>query len=306
VQRNSRSQRWIRPLVLVGLCSLGASACNQATAVQTREQRFQASDGTELHYSEVGVGPTIVFVPGWTMPGYIWKAQMQYFAARFHAVALDPRAQGSSQRNVEINSTERRARDINVLIELLKSGPVVLVGWSLAVPEVLTYAEQFGGSGVRGYVLVDGFAWDKPDPQFVAGMLGVYKQLNTNRREFTESLVRKMFRKKQQESLLSGLVEGSMRVPEDSAIASSVSAISRADWTPAIRKIDRPLMVACQLGMKEMAADLVQKLVPSVRTEFFEDAGHALFVDDADRFNRVLDDFVAHLPAAAGTSVSQN
>src|SRR5207244_12981676 len=49
-----------------------------------------------------------------------------------------------------------------------------------SVPELLTYAEQFGGSRVRGYVLVDGFAWDKQDPQFITTMVGMYKQVQTN------------------------------------------------------------------------------------------------------------------------------
>jgi microsomal epoxide hydrolase len=274
--------------------------------VQPKSQYFKASDGTQLAYSEAGSGPTIVLVPGWTMPGSIWIWQIKHFAEHFHVVALDPRTQGGSQRSVEINNTERRARDVKDLIDHLKCGPVVLVGWSLAVPELLSYAEQFGGAYVRGYVLVDGFAWEKQDPQFAVSMLGLYRQLNTNRREFTESFVRSMFGKPQQEAFISYLVEESLRVPEDSAIAASVSAIGRPDWTPAIRKIDRPLMVVCQLRLKPMAADLIQRLVPSTRTEFFEGAGHALFVDDAERFNNVLDDFIAHLPADAKSSVSQN
>ena len=31
--------------------------------------------------------------------------------------------------------------------------------------------------------------------------------------------------------------------------------------------------------------------IPSVRLEMFSDTGHALFVDDAPKFNRLLDDF---------------
>jgi pimeloyl-ACP methyl ester carboxylesterase len=36
-----------------------------------------------------------------------------------------------------------------------------------------------------------------------------------------------------------------------------------------------------------MAADPIVSVVPSARVELFEDAGHALFVDDAERFNRI-------------------
>src|SRR5437879_2479667 len=98
------------------------------------------------------------------MPALIWDPQFKYFAEHFHVVALDPRSQGDSDKPTEGNSCERRAQDIKELLEHLKLDHVVLVGWSLGVPELLTYAEQFGGSRVRGYVLVDGFAWDKQDP----------------------------------------------------------------------------------------------------------------------------------------------
>ena len=253
------------------------------------------SDGVRLHYLEAGKGPGMVFVPGWSMPAWIWDAQIRHFADHYHVVALDPRSQGDSDKTLQGNSTERRARDIKELVDGLKLGPAVLVGWSLAVAELLTYAEQFGGSSVRAYVLVDGFAWDKQDPQFVSAMLGMYQQLQSNRREFTEKFVRGMYRKPQPEDYIQRVLAASLQMPADSAITASVSSVGRADWRPAIAKLDRPVLIACETGLKSMAADPVKSLVPSARVELFDDAGHALFVDDADRFNSVLEDFLLHL-----------
>jgi non-heme chloroperoxidase len=76
-----------------------------------------------------------------------------------------------------------------------------------------------------------------------------------------------------------------------------VSSIARADWRPAIARLDRPVLITCESGLKSMVADLIKSMVPSTRVELFDDAGHALFVDDAGRFNAVLDDFIQHLPA---------
>jgi non-heme chloroperoxidase len=172
----------------------------------------------------------------------------------------------------------------------LNLGPVVLVGWSLGVPELLTYAEHYGGN-----VLVDGFAWDKLDPRFVTGMLGMYQQLETNRREFTEKFVRSMYKKPQFEEHIARLVEASLRMPTDSAIATSVGSISRADCRPAIAKLDRPVLVMCETALKTMAVDVVVSIIPGTRVELFDDAGRALFVDDAAHFNAVLDDFLQNL-----------
>ena len=59
---------------------------------------FVTSDGVRLHYLEAGprLGHTIVFVPGWTMPAWIWQPQIRAFAQRYHVVAFDPRGQGDS------------------------------------------------------------------------------------------------------------------------------------------------------------------------------------------------------------------
>jgi len=199
---------------------------------RTKSGYFKTSDGVRLHYLEAGSGPGMVFIPGWSMPAWIWDAQIQHFAAHYHVVALDPRSQGDSQKASEGNYPGRRAKDIEEVVDHLKLGPAVLVGWSLAVPELLTYAEQFGGRNVRAYVLVDGFAWDKLDPQFISAMLGTYGQLQTNRNDFTEKFVRSMYKKPQTKEYIERVVAASLRMPADSAVTASVSSISRADWRP--------------------------------------------------------------------------
>ena len=113
---------------------------------------------------EAGKGPAIVFVPGWTMPAWIWERQIRHFSEHYRVLAFDPRSQGQSDKPDHGNYPDRRAQDIKELVEHMKVGPAVLVGWSQAVPELLTYAEKFAGGNIRASVLVDGFAWDKHDP----------------------------------------------------------------------------------------------------------------------------------------------
>jgi microsomal epoxide hydrolase len=257
---------------------------------------FTTSDGVRLHYLEAGSGPGILFEPGWTMPAWIWDLQVRHFADHYHVVALDPRSQGDSDKRADSNYPERRAQDINEVVEHLELSPVVLVGWSLGVNELLTYAERYGAGHVRAYVLVDGFVSDKQDPQFISTILGLYRQVQTNRRDFTEKFVRSMYKKPQPEDYIARVIEASMQMPTDSAVAVSVSTITRADWRPAIAKLDRPVLIACETAMKRPAADLIKSLVPSTRVELFDSVGHALFVDDSSRFNAVLDDFLNHLP----------
>jgi hypothetical protein len=39
---------------------------------QTSSGFFKTSDGIRIHYIEAGKGQPIVFIPGWTMPAWIW------------------------------------------------------------------------------------------------------------------------------------------------------------------------------------------------------------------------------------------
>src|SRR5437016_3126535 len=84
---------------------------------------FVTSDSVRLHFLSggSGTGPTIVFVPGWTMPADIWEPQLRYFVRSARVVALDPRSQGSSQRTPDGNYTDRRAQDIHELIAHIKA-----------------------------------------------------------------------------------------------------------------------------------------------------------------------------------------
>ncbi len=279
---------------VMGCAIMSATLCAQSP--KAADGFFTTSDGVRLHYLEAGTGPAIVFVPGWCMPAWIWENQIQHFSAHYHVIALDPRSQGDSDKPGQGNFPERRAQDVKDLVDQLKLAPAILVGWSQAVPELLTYAEKFGGASVRGYVLVDGLAWEKANPQLISGMMEIYPQVEGNRHDLTEKFVRSMYHKPVSEEYIERLVDSVMKTPSDSAVAMSVTSIARDDWRPAIAKIDRPVLVACEPGMKAMAADPITSKIPTARVEVFPDAGHALFVDDADRFNALLDDFIQHAP----------
>jgi pimeloyl-ACP methyl ester carboxylesterase len=99
--------------------------------------------------------PFLVFIPGFLMPGIIWEKQLAYFGDHYLSVAIDPRSQGKSSKVSYGHYTERRAKDIGAVVDRLGRPKLILVGWSLAVAEVLSYAEQFQDEMLLGLVLVD-------------------------------------------------------------------------------------------------------------------------------------------------------
>lgn len=319
----------------VALCILLASFANTAIASPTaakdknpkpRSGFVTSWDGAKIHYIEAGrsktpvgnaeVGnplppsvtitkgqisvtgphqfPSILFVPGWTMPGWIWENQIAHFSADYRVVAMDPRAQGESSKTCDGSYPASHARDIKAVIDQLHLAPVVLVGWSMGVTEIASYADQFGTSGIAGIVLVDGVASFDLTADTFKDFKGFFTSAQTNRQQFTSNFVRGMYKKPQAEEYLQKVIKASLLTPTDSAVAMAVAGFLTDD-RPGLAKIDKPtVIVGASKNLLPLFQDM-QKRIPGAKLEMFDDAGHALFVDDADKFNILLEEFITGL-----------
>ena len=69
------------------------------------------------------------------------------------------------------------------------------------------------------------------------------------------------------------------------------------DLSSIVDTLDRPaLFVYSSLGWAVEAADEVRQHWPESTVEVIDESSHALFVDQPERFNRVLEEFIATLP----------
>jgi len=167
----------------------------------------------------------------------------------------------------------------------------------MACGELVKYAEQFGSDNVGGFVLVDGFLWEKLSPEAFAFMSGWMNQLQQDRQKQAEGFVRSMYTKPQPEEYLKRVVDASVQVPADTAAVLVYDMIAVKDFSPGLARMNRPVLFAYQPGSQGTADFLKSKLGDKLRLEKFEGDGHALFVDDPEKFNRLLEDFVKGLPS---------
>jgi non-heme chloroperoxidase len=265
-------------------------------AQATKSGFFKTSDGIKIHYLEAGSGRPIVFIPGWTMPAWIWQKQIDEFSKKYHVVAVDPRSQGESDKPPYGHLPETRARDYRELVDHLGLKQPVLVGWSMGCGELMKYIEQFGADNVGGLVLVDGFLSDRPSPQLFTAMSGWMNQLQQDRRKQADGFVRSMFKKPQPEDYLRRVIDASVQVPADTAVILIYNMIAVKDFSGGFARMNRPLLFAYQPDTQQTADFLKSKLGDKVLLERFEGDGHALFVDEPEKFNRVLEEFLQSLP----------
>jgi len=234
----------------------------------------------------------VLFVPGWTMPAEIWEPQLTFLQTMYRVVAMDPRAQGRSSAASDGLYPAARARDIKAVVDDLQLAPLVLVGWSMAVNEVAAYVDQFGTGALAGVVLVDGGAGQDFDLTIMPRTLrGYVAWLARDRREAADEFVRSMFRRPQSDEYLARLVDASLRTPANSAFTLG-AASTLTDNRAALAKIDRPTLIVAAAGPLIEAFRDMQRRIRGSRLVVVQDAGHALFVDEADQFNRLLEDFL--------------
>lgn len=253
---------------------------------------FTTSDGVRLHYLDEGQGPIVVLIPGWLNPATIWERQIDHFSTDFRVIALDPRSQGESEKVAEGHYPERRSRDIKELVEHLRASSVVLVGFSMGGPEILTYVDQFGTSGIEGVVLVDNRIGSDSDAEWIRHGFGLIEAFNANREQMVENFLPHAFKTPQPEAYLDKIRSAAVSVPPNTAVALLAAYIGR-DWRPALLKLDRPLLYVITPEQEEQGR-MVETMLPTARVERFPEAGHVIFADETERFNAVLEEFLAY------------
>lgn len=275
---------WLRPVLPFVACGCVAGSC-----IADEAQFFTSSDGVRLHYIAEGAGETLLFVPGWLMPAEIWRPQIDYFARSYRVIAFDPRSQGDSQVAASGNNIRRRADDLNELIAHLRSPRVVLIGWSLGVLESLLYVWTYGDDKVAALVLVDNSVGESPpqrgDPDIK------YEKGPRDRRREMATFVGSMFRSSPPADYLAWLTNETLRTPAWTGASLLAIPYRGAFWRAAVYETRKPLFYAVTASLKGQA-DTLQRKRKDTFVEVFADAGHALFVDEPERFNASLAAFL--------------
>ena len=255
------------------------------------------SRGVNIHYLAKNLGGkqmALLFVPGVMMPAWIWDKQLEYFSKYYRVVAIDPRSQGDSEQASGGHDALSCAEDIKAVVDKLQLEPLVLVGWSLAVPEVVNYAVHFGFKQIRGLVLVDGLVGIDPSVSFYRTTVDFWGDLLSNRIPKTKEFVRNIFKQPQSEAFFEKLSEVALRTPTHTVKALIDHYISQ-DFRPLLPQINIPTWVATVESPRLSYMKNIQKMVPHSSLEIFESAGHALFVDQPEIFNRHLEKFIKTL-----------
>ncbi|HVZ09376.1 alpha/beta fold hydrolase [Rhodopila sp.] len=281
-------------LLLSLMPALADRALADPARAQSQDRFFTSSDGVRLHYLEAGPrnAHTLVFIPGWTMPAWIWVAQIQSFSNFYHVIAFDPRGQGDSGVPATGYEPIRRGQDIAELLLALNGPPVVIVAWSLGVLDTLAAIHVAGDRSVAGLVLVDNSVGEEPPPtpRFVR-QPPRRRGPPPSREVVMRQFVKGMFLQKQPDFFIDRLTEACLRTPDYAARLLLSYPVPRSYWREAIYATNAPVLYAVRPRWVAQGENLLRNR-PNTELDVFTDAGHALFIDDAARFDRDVDSFL--------------
>ena len=281
---------------------MGALAALPATASAApgfvaSSRYFTTSDGVHLHYidarpaSGAGSGHVLVLIPGWTMPAWIFGPQITTFASVCRVIAFDPRGQGDSEVPAVGYTADRRGQDIAELLDAIRVPKAVLLGWSLGVLDSLAYVSTHGAGRLSALVLIDNSIGENPPPRPEPAPRYNRRHRLVPYPAMMAAFVRGMFRTPQPQAYLDRLTATCLITPESAAHELLAYRVPRTVWHDAVYSADVPILYCVRPHLAGQAANLARNDARA-ETVVFPDAGHALFVDDAQKFNAVLAGFL--------------
>lgn len=266
--------------------------------------------GTTLHVVESGnpAGPPIVFIHGWSQSHASWSRQLNApeLFEHFRLIALDLRGHGDSEKPLAgYDDPVLWAADINAVIEVLRADRPVLVGWSYAGYVICDYLRHYGQKRIRGInfvgaavdsgVKVDyergGSGWDDVWPDEASDAPHIYSEAAEDAAVAMRRFVR-------------NCVSGPLRFHDELAFLGlnlmTPPRVRKALFARTMRNDDVlagvtvPVLVTH--GERDIivhpgAAKHIAAVVPAARMSVYPDAGHAVFFEAAERFNRELAEF---------------
>ena len=269
------------------------------------ESKYVAvAPGVELHYREQGEGKPLVFIPGLTFAGDIFKAQIDYFSRSYRVIAVDPRGQGYSAKTVDGNDYLTHGKDLAALMVALELEDAVLIGWSTGNLDAWSYVKQFGKEKLRGVVTIDMSPLPlSPDPTWWTE--GTMEELSAAATEIlnTPEGVREFFadyakgimiQHEMSEAELEAIMDISGRTPYWVCKALFCDAIF-SNYLETAKDVgaNMPSLMFIAEHWADVAEPFVKTQLPGYETCVM--GGHLMFYEYPEKWNAVLEAFLNRL-----------
>src|SRR5688572_25277494 len=302
---NTNMKTAIYALGLLMTSAIGSTLLAQGKRVPAsagRQEFIEVEKGVKLHVTDLGEGQPIVLIHGWPLSDAMFEYQYQSLAKKgFRVIGITLRGFGQSDRPYGKYNFDVFSDDIKVVLEKLNIQNAVLGGFSMGGAVVLHYVTKYNAAHIGKLALFGAAApsWkqrkDFPYGLSDADAAGLVKATMTSRQDLIASFGAQFPAK---EGGISKNVEKWLENINleawPYAITESITALVDLDLRPQLSKIKIP--VAIFHGTQDKLCDFVfaEQLNKGIKNSYivkFENSGHALFVEEMEKFNTELEKF---------------
>lgn len=261
-------------------------------------------NGADLYYEDHGEGQPIVFLHGATAGLRYFEPQLTAMSGDFRTIGVDFRGHGRSEKTELGHTMQQYADDVQSFVEQLNLDDVILVGWSMGAIVSWEFIHQFGTDQIRALVDID----MEPSPlkrdDYDYGSYGIndleeaIRQIQTAPIELLDQQAKAMLSEPPSRKLRNLILDEGSRTPAPTQGALLFGLLYLRDYRDVLTEIDVPTLVCAGADEKWRSVASVRyvaELVPNAQFELFEHSGHCLTVEEPERFNRVLGDFISAL-----------
>jgi non-heme chloroperoxidase len=267
--------------------------------------RIPVAPGVEVNVSDLNGGHrgTVVFVPGWPLASTTFEYNYLFLADHgYRAIGLDLRGFGRSDAPYGPYTYDVWASDILKVLEALSLRDVTLVGHSMGGAVALRHAARFG-SRVGKLVLAEAsaprYVYGPQSADLAAGLAGLISGYATDRTATVRALTANFFSTHTDITTDPFLQFFERQCIDQASLQASragLIALRDTDLTGDMAKVKVPTRVFHAINDKIVPLDHGQALATGIRRArliTFATAGHAVYVDEADRFNAELLKFIS-------------
>jgi pimeloyl-ACP methyl ester carboxylesterase len=261
-----------------------------AVSFSTFSQVATSADGIHLAYEVHGDGaPALVLVHGWSCDRSYWKGQLEPFSRRFKVVAVDLAGHGESGLSRRAWTIEAFGADVAAVVEKLDLQRVILIGHSMGSDVIAEAALRLPGR-VAGLVLVD--QYNKLGPGRTPEQVQAFAaRLRTNFVDSVQALVRRMFLRNSDSSLVERVAADMSSAPPAIALEAFASTLNYSRQIP--RTLDELKLPVIAINSDNSPTDTASMKRYEVEVMIMPGVGHFLMMEDAKGFNRILETAIA-------------
>lgn len=257
---------------------------------------FATLDGMRVHYTSFGSGKdAIVFIHGWTCDLTFWRLQAPVYQNR-RALLVDLPGHGQSDKP-DVNYTQDLfARAVEAVMRDAKVEKATLVGHSMGVPVALTFLSKFPEK-VEALVIVDGFMPSPPESKEeekkreAAAAEAMKSYRSPGYKTILGSAIDSMFSPQMSRELREE-IRGKMLSTPQHVLASAMEGMMAL--TPLNTKVNKPTLAIME-GLSPADVPYMREIIPNLEIQNWDDTGHFLMMEQPERFNRALLDFLRKL-----------